>query len=68
MRRWNFNIARIIKIEGDWYYFDRRGMNEITECYTHVHKNSVEPEYCTRKVDIDLPANILEEKYEVKGT
>lgn len=65
LHRWNFNIARIIKVSGDWYYFDRIGMNDCETTHTMVHKNSVEPEYLMRKVDIDLPVVTFTEKIEV---
>lgn len=55
MNRWNFKVARIIEVSGEWYVFDRRGMDTSNTVTTQVHRNSVEPEYTMRKVEVDLP-------------
>lgn len=65
LHRWNFNIARIIKVSGDWYYFDRIGMNDCETTRSMVHKNSVDSEYLMRKVDIDLPIVSFKQEIEV---
>jgi len=67
MNRFNFNIARVTEVSNDWYTFDRRGMDTHNDVTTFVHKNSVEPSYLMRKVDIDLPALNNIQQVEVKN-
>lgn len=63
MHSYSLNVARIIEKTNEWYVFDRGGMCMSENHRTHIHKNNV-IYGSMRKVDIDLPANIEEEKQE----